>query len=130
MAVGALEPQFYAALLAGLGLDPAALPDRARPENWPALREIFARCFATRPRDDWAALLEATDACATPVLSLAEARAHPQNAARGTYLRHEGRDQPAPAPRLSRTPGAIGAGSGQRRIAPAEALARWGASAP
>ena len=130
MAVGALEPQFYAALLSGLELDPAALPDRARAENWPALREVFARRFASRSRDDWAEVFATSDACATPVLSLSEARAHPQNAARGAYLRHEGRDQPAPAPRLSRTPGAIGAGSGQRRIAAAEALARWGAKLP
>ncbi|MDV7269306.1 CaiB/BaiF CoA-transferase family protein [Thioclava sp. A2] len=128
MAVGALEPQFYQALLEGLELDPAALPDRENRANWPALHEIFTACFASRSRDDWAAVFAQSDACATPVLTLAEARAHPQNKDRGAYIVHEGVNQPAPAPRLSRTPGRIGAGSALRRITPAEALARWGSA--
>ncbi|SIS51248.1 CaiB/BaiF CoA transferase family protein [Phaeovulum vinaykumarii] len=128
VAVGAIEPQFWTALLAGLGLDPATLPDRALRANWPDLRARLAGGFATRRRDDWAEVFAATDACVAPVLSLAEAPLHPQNAARGTFVTHEGLSQPAPAPRLSATPGRIGAGSAQRRLTPAEALARWGAA--
>lgn len=125
LAVGAIEPQFWAELVAGLGLEAAALPDRSDPAHWPELKRLLAARFATRSRDDWASVFAATDACATPVLSLAEARAHPQNAARGAYLLRDGLVQPAPAPRLSATPGTAG-GTG-RRIAPAEALARWSA---
>ncbi|KFE33739.1 CaiB/BaiF CoA transferase family protein [Thioclava atlantica] len=125
LAVGAIEPQFWAELVAGLGLEAAALPDRSDPAHWPELKRLLAARFATRSRDDWASVFAATDACATPVLSLAEARAHPQNAARGAYLERDGLVQPTPAPRLSATPGTAG-GTG-RRIAPAEALARWSA---
>jgi len=103
VAVGALEPQFYAALLKGLDLAPDALPDRWKPRNWPALAEVFAAKFRTRPRDAWADLFAATDACVTPVLSLDEAPKHPHNVARAAFRGGE----PATAPRFSRTPGAI-----------------------
>ena len=98
VAVGALEPQFYAALIAGLGLtaDEAPQFDMA---GWPALHARFEALFATRDRDDWAAQFEGTDACVTPVLSLGEAPAHPHNAARGTFV-DQGVIQPAPAPRF------------------------------
>jgi len=102
VAVGALEPQFYAELLARLGLDPAAWPqhDRAR---WPQQAADLAALFATRTRDEWAAVFEGSDACVAPVLSLSEAPSHPHLAARGTFVEHEGLVQPAPAPRFSRT---------------------------
>ncbi|RZJ01126.1 MAG: CoA transferase [Brevundimonas sp.] len=98
VAVGALEPQFYAALIAGLGLSAEEAPQYDLP-GWPALHARFEALFATRDRDDWAARFEGTDACVTPVLSLAEAPGHPHNAARGTFT---GSDliQPAPAPRF------------------------------
>jgi alpha-methylacyl-CoA racemase len=102
VAVGAIEEKFWLELLAVLGLDPAALPDRGDRANWPALAGVLAALFATRGRNDWAALTEGTDACVTPVLTLAEAPHHPHNAARGTMVLHEGQWQPAPAPRLSR----------------------------
>ncbi|MEO1950984.1 CaiB/BaiF CoA-transferase family protein [Thioclava sp.] len=123
MAVGALEPQFYAALIAGLGFAPQDLPAREARANWPALRNAFAERFATRSRDDWAEIFAGSDACATPVLSIAEAIAHPQNAEREAYVDLDGIAQPAPAPRLSATPGQAGAQG--RRISAAEALARW-----
>ncbi|KEO51331.1 CaiB/BaiF CoA transferase family protein [Thioclava pacifica] len=123
MAVGALEPQFYAALIAGLGFASEDLPDRGSRENWPALREIFADRFVGRTRDEWAEVFAGSDACATPVLSIAEAIAHPQNAERCAYLRLDGIDQPAPAPRLSATPGH--ARPQGQRISAAQALARW-----
>jgi alpha-methylacyl-CoA racemase len=106
VAVGALEPQFYAELLRLLELDPDEFPqsDRAR---WPELKQRFAEVFVTRTRDEWAQLLEPAEACATPVLALHEAPAHRHNAARGTFVEVDGCIQPAPAPRFSRTPGAI-----------------------
>ena len=98
VAVGALEPQFYAALLAGLGVAAAEAPqfDMA---GWPALHARFAEVFATRDRDEWAAHFAGTDACVTPVLTTAEAPDHPHNAARGTFVK-QGVVQPAPAPRF------------------------------
>ena len=106
VAVGALEPQFYAALLAGLGLDPAELPAQYSPEGWPVLRARFTELFAGRTRDEWAAVFEGTDACVTPVLALDEVAAHPHIAARGTIIAPDGLPQAAPAPRFSRTPAA------------------------
>jgi len=107
VAVGALEPRFYAELLRGLELVPEDLPDRSDPANWPALRERFAAVFATRTRDEWAARFEGTDACVAPVLSPAEAVEHPHLAARRVFVDVAGLPQPGPAPRLSRTPGAV-----------------------
>ncbi|WP_298744658.1 CaiB/BaiF CoA-transferase family protein [uncultured Brevundimonas sp.] len=98
VAVGALEPRFYAALLEGLGIPPAEAP-QSDAAGWPVLHARFAAVFATRDRDDWAARFEGVDACVTPVLSLAEAPHHPHNAARGTFV-DEGLVQPAPAPRF------------------------------
>ncbi|HSA52492.1 MAG TPA: CaiB/BaiF CoA-transferase family protein [Yinghuangia sp.] len=104
VAVGALEPHFYAALLDGLGLDPAGLPAQDDRSGWPALRARFTELFASRTRDEWAAHFAGTDACVTPVLTFAEAGAHPHIAARGTLVEVDGVLQAAPAPRFSRTP--------------------------
>jgi alpha-methylacyl-CoA racemase len=121
IAIGAIEPQFYATLLALLEIDPDEMPqwDKAR---WPEFKERLAALFATRSRDEWAALLEPAEACATPVLGLAEAPNHPHVVARSTFVEHDGIVQPAPAPRFSRTPGAIADGGGS----PADALRAWG----
>jgi alpha-methylacyl-CoA racemase len=108
LAVGALEPQFYAALLDGLGLAGAAragtLPDRDDRSCWPALRERFASVIAARTTAEWTEIFAGTDACVAPVLSLAEAVKHPHNQARATFTEVGGLTQPAPAPRFSRTP--------------------------
>jgi alpha-methylacyl-CoA racemase len=106
LAVGPLEQPFYAELLRLLDIEDTAL-DRLDPRQWPALRALLAATFATRTRDEWTALLEGTDACVEPVLSYAEAPHHPHLSARGTYVEHHGVVQPAPAPRFSRTPGAL-----------------------
>ena len=106
VAVGAIEAPFYAALLAGLELDPAALPDPLDRERWPELRARLAERFRTRTRDEWERVFAGTDACVTPVLTFAEAPSHPHNAARGSYVELDGIPQPAPAPRFSRTPAA------------------------
>jgi alpha-methylacyl-CoA racemase len=103
VAVGALEPQFYAALLAGLGLDGAELPAQLDASGWPVLRARFAEVFARRSRDEWASVFAGTDACVAPVLSPAEAAAHPHNVARGAFTEIGGVSQPAPAPRFGRS---------------------------
>jgi alpha-methylacyl-CoA racemase len=122
MAVGALEPQFYAQLLDRLGLTDAA-PPREDPD---ALRALLTGTFRTRTRDEWTAVFDGSDACVAPVLSYAEAREHPHLRARGTYVEAHGMVQPAPAPRFSRTPGGLDRPppvSGQHTR---EALADWG----
>jgi alpha-methylacyl-CoA racemase len=107
LAVAASEPQFYALLVEKLGLHLDALPDRDDPANWPGLTQTFAAVFRTRPQSEWRAIFDGIDACVTPVLSFGEAREHPHNVARGTFVEAFGVVQPAPAPRLSRTPAAI-----------------------
>ena len=125
VAVGAIEPQFYAELLERVGLDPGDWPqgDRA---CWPALRATLSEIFRSRTRDDWTEILGGTDACFAPVLSLEEAAAHPQNAERGVYQRVDGLLQPAPAPRFSRTPGRIRSPPSAPGEHSREALLDWG----
>jgi alpha-methylacyl-CoA racemase len=113
VAVGALEPQFFAALLEGLGIAAAELPDRWAAPNWPAIAARFEAVFRTRSRDAWEAVFAATDACVTPVLSLDEAPKHPHNVARAAFRGRE----PAASPRFSRTPGEAGAPAGDGEAA-------------
>ena len=109
IAVGAIEPQFYAELVEGLGLAGDELPAGATRQRGRALKEGFAAVFRTRTRDEWAKLFADTDACVAPVLSLTEAPAAPaQRRPRSTFVEHGGIVQPAPAPRFSRTPAALG----------------------
>lgn len=104
ISVGAIEPDFYAALLQGLGLDAASLPAQNDKRHWPETKKRFEDIFATRTRDEWNKAFEGSDACVAPVLSLDEAPRHPHNKARDAFL-FEGRHaQPAPTPRFSRTP--------------------------
>jgi alpha-methylacyl-CoA racemase len=103
MAVGALEPQFYAELLAGLGLGDAGLPGQLDRAGWPALRAAFTEAFRAQPREHWERVFDGTDACVTPVLTLEEATRHPHLTARGTFTDLDGTVQPVPAPRFSRT---------------------------
>jgi alpha-methylacyl-CoA racemase len=103
VAVGALEPQFYAALLAGLELADADLPAQLDAAGWPVLRQRFAAIFAQRTRDEWAAVFAGTDACVAPVLSPAEVAGHPHNTARRVFADIGGVSQPQPAPRFART---------------------------
>ncbi|MFP3882518.1 MAG: CaiB/BaiF CoA transferase family protein [Actinomycetota bacterium] len=110
MAVGALEPHFFAALLDGLGLSPEDVGAQNDRERWPAMRDLFAARFKTRTRDEWAAHFDGSDSCVTPVLSMSEAADHPHNSHRGTFLEVEGVTQPAPAPRFSKTHAAIDRG--------------------
>lgn len=125
VAIGAIEPQFYAELLRLLDLDPADLPDRGDQDNWPLLRARFAARFLTRTRDQWSAIMEGTDACFAPVLAIDEAAAHPHNRARAAFVTVDGHEQPAPAPRLSRTPGQVRPSSQTEPVNLDDVLARW-----
>ncbi|TIC82860.1 CaiB/BaiF CoA-transferase family protein [Nocardioides sp. GY 10127] len=126
VAVGALEPPFFAALLDVLDVADEC-PDQADLARWPEMVALFARVIASRTRDEWAAAAADTDACLVPVLSREEAARHPHLAARGTFLPGPGGPQPAPAPRFSLTPAGLGspppATVGQDTGA---ALAAWG----
>ncbi len=128
MAVGALEPQFYAELLRLLAIEDVA-PDRNDPSSWPALRALLAETFAARTQAEWVALLEGTDACVAGVVPPSRAAEHPHLAARGTFVERDGDLQPAPAPRFSRTSAALGAPPAPTAGAHTrEALAAWGVS--
>jgi alpha-methylacyl-CoA racemase len=104
VAVGAIEPQFFDALVRGLELDPESIPSQLDRARWPELRELFRETFRSRTRDEWSDVFAGTDACLSPVLSLAEAPAHRHNAGRATFVDVDGIPQPAPAPRFSQTP--------------------------
>ncbi|MGZ5404799.1 MAG: CaiB/BaiF CoA transferase family protein [Nocardioides sp.] len=125
LSVGALEPQFYAELIRLLGLEGQA-PDRDDPANHAQLRELFTETFKSRTQAEWAAVFAATDACVAPVIPTSEAVDHPHLAARGTYVEIDGITQPAPAPRFSRTPGAVDMPPGGPGAHTREALAAWG----
>jgi alpha-methylacyl-CoA racemase len=110
MAVGAIEPQFYAEFVRLLGLEgEEGLPTQYEADRWPEMRERFATAFKAKTRDEWAEIFLPSDACVAPVLSLREAVEHPYNTERDVFVRGADDElQPAPAPRFSRTPGAIG----------------------
>ena len=129
VAVGALEPQFYAAFVEGLGLTDALPGGQYDLAHWPEHRRRFTEAFASRPRDEWAAVFAGTDACVTPVLTMREAPSHPHLAARGTFVEQGGISQPGPAPRFSRTPGAVRGGGRRVGADTREVLTAWGFSA-
>jgi alpha-methylacyl-CoA racemase len=107
MAVGAIEPQFYARLVEGLGLDPASLPKQMDKARWPEMKRRFAQVFTTRTSAEWEEVFRGIDACVSPVLSPSEAAKHPHAVARGSFSDESGFTQVAPAPRFSRTPTSI-----------------------
>ena len=107
MSVGAIEPQFYAELLRGIGLDGEDLPRQMDKASWSALKKRFAAILATKTRAEWCAIFDGTDACVAPVLTMTEATVNEHVVARDTIIVDDNIAQPAPAPRFSRTPGAI-----------------------
>ena len=107
IAVGAIEPKFYAVLLDGLGLAGEDLPDQNDRDGWPILRKAIGDRFRSKTRDEWCRVFDGKDACVAPVLSLAEAPDHAHNRARGVFTDEGGVVQPAPVPRFTRTPGRI-----------------------
>lgn len=128
VSVGCIEPQFYAAFLAGIGLDGADLPGQWDRERWPELRERFAAVLRTRSRDEWARVFADTDACVQPVLSMGEAADHPQIRERGSVVREGGRLYPGAAPRFGRTPGRASRAHAGPSLG--ETLREWGFSSP
>jgi len=128
VAIGAIEAKFYAELLDRLGLAGERLPTQHDRKGWPELRQRFAAAFRSRTRDEWCRVFEGSDACFAPVLTFSEARGHPHNLARGGYVGVGGVEQPAPAPRFSRTPGAVERPPPERGALGREALADWGFS--
>ena len=126
ISIGSIEPQFYAELLRLTGLDHEELPHQMDREQWPVLKERVAGIFKQKTRDEWCTLMEGTDVCFAPVLTMDEAPAHPHNQARGTFVEVAGVVQPAPSPRFSRTPGAISRPPSAPGADTGEALADWG----
>jgi len=126
VSIGAIEPKFYAELLQRLRLDPRDLPAQHDRAAWPEMKRRFADIFRSRTRAEWSRLLEGSDVCFAPVLSLSESLGHPHNRARATFIEVAGVPQPGPTPRFSRTP----CGVPSRPAAPGEAsvsaLVDWG----
>jgi alpha-methylacyl-CoA racemase len=129
VSVGSIEPQFYAELLRLSGLDGEELPGQMDRSQWPALKDRVAEVFRTKTRDEWCALMEGTDVCFAPVLSMGEAPAHPHNLRREAFVEVAGVPQPAPAPRFGRTPGAIGRPPPHAGQHTEDTLAEWGFTA-
>jgi alpha-methylacyl-CoA racemase len=129
VAIGSLEPQFYALMLEKTGLagDPAFAAQMDR-SAWPQMTEKVAAVIRTKTRDEWTAIMEGTDVCFAPVLTMAEAPAYPHNVARGAFTERDGLVQPAPAPRFSRTPGEIQSSPAAGGEGGEAALAEWGVS--
>jgi alpha-methylacyl-CoA racemase len=127
LAVGALEPQFYAQLLDGLGLagPDAGLPDQNDNAGWPVLRQRFTEVIATKTRDEWVAVFGDVDACVAPVLNMGEAPSHPHAVARAAFPDVGGVPQPGPAPRFGRTPAAAPTPA-LEGVDPALVLESWG----
>jgi len=128
VAIGSIEPQFYALLLEHTGVDDPGFENQLDRDRWPELQEKLTAIFKTKTRDEWCEIMEGTDVCFAPVLSLGEAPAHPHNVARETFVEIEGVPQPAPAPRYSRTPGRIQGPPPTPGEHTESALADWGFS--
>jgi alpha-methylacyl-CoA racemase len=103
VSIGSIEPQFYAELLERTGLADADLPAQMDRSNWPGLRDRLTEIFRSKTRDEWVEIMEGSDVCFAPVLSIGEAPQHPHNVARDTFVEVAGVTQPAPSPRFSRT---------------------------
>jgi alpha-methylacyl-CoA racemase len=107
ISIGSIEPQFYALLRQHAGLSDRAFDAQMDRDAWPSLKQRLAEIFKSKTRDEWCGIMEGTDICFAPVLSLPEAPLHPHMAARSTFVERHGTIQPAPAPRFSRTPSVI-----------------------
>lgn len=128
VSIGSIEPQFYALLLEKTGISDPAFKSQMDRGAWPDLKAKLAAVIATKTRDEWSALMEATDVCFAPVLDLDEAPRHAHNVARQTFVEVAGVTQPAPAPRFSKTPGAIQGPPPAIGAHDQEALKDWGFS--
>jgi len=129
VSIGSIEGRFYDELLRLTGLDKETLPAQRDRKGWPVLLQKFTAAFKTKTRDEWCAVMEGSDVCFAPVLSMAEAPLHPHMKARGTFVEVDGVVQPAPAPRFSRTRPEIQRGAAKAGADTVEALGDWGFSA-
>jgi alpha-methylacyl-CoA racemase len=129
IAVGSIEAKFYRELIRLSGLDGGELPDQNDERGWPAMKERLAAIFRTKTRDEWCRIMEGSEVCFAPVLSMAEAPAHPHNRHRSVFVEFGGVTQPAPAPRFSRTPSAIRSAPSEPGADTETALRDWGFSA-
>ena len=125
ISLGSLEPQFFAEMVDKVGIDADGIDQNDR-TTWPQMRTRLAEAVKAKTRDEWCEILDGSDVCFAPVLSLAEAPEHPHNAARGTFVEVGGVSQPGPAPRFSRTPAQIVRPAPHPGQHSAEALADWG----
>ena len=128
IAIGSIEPQFYRLLLDTLGIDPGAEGVSQSKEDWQRMREQLRQTFLREPQSHWCKLMEGTDICFAPVLSMADAPEHPHNKDRSVFVKDFGITQPGPAPRFSRTPGSIRRPPPQPGEHTAEVLEEWGIS--
>jgi alpha-methylacyl-CoA racemase len=128
VSIGAIEAKFYEELLFRLGLQSRSLPAQHDRKGWPALRKMFSERFREKTRDEWCAVFEGSDACFAPVLNFSEARTHAHNAARKSFVTVGKVEQPAPAPRFSRTQAEIRRAPPERGEGGREALLDWGFS--
>src|SRR3954463_14549681 len=129
VSIAAIEAKFYDELLSRLNLKGRNLPDQYERARWPEMREVFRRTFKSRTREEWCRVFEGSDACFAPVLTFSESSPHPHTAARASHVEVGGVAQPAPAPRFSRTPGAVRRTPPERGEGALAALADWGFSA-
>jgi alpha-methylacyl-CoA racemase len=126
VSIGSIEKKFYVLLLEKLGLAGADLPDQMDRSRWPELKARFSEVIKQKTRDEWVAIMEGTDVCFAPVMSMEEAHTHPHNVARGNFETVAGVTQPGPAPRFSRTPGRIHSPPSQPGAETDSALGAWG----
>jgi alpha-methylacyl-CoA racemase len=129
VSIGSIETKFYDELLRLSGLKKEELAPQNDRKSWPQMKERVAALFRTKTRDEWCKIMEGSDICFAPVLSMGEAPKHPHNRERGTFVERDGVTQPAPAPRFSRTPGAIQGPPARPGEHTEQALRDWGFSA-
>jgi alpha-methylacyl-CoA racemase len=128
VSIGSIETKFYEELLEKSGLKNEELPRQQDRSSWPKMKERIAKLFSAKTRDEWCKIMEGSDICFAPVLSMSEAPKHPHNRERGTFIDNDGVIQPGPAPRFSRTPSAIQSPPAKPGEHTAEALKDWGFS--
>lgn len=126
VAVGCVEPQFFAEMVQRLGLDAGEMPAQHSPDGWDAWRKVLAEVFVSKTRDEWSEVFAESDACVTPVLSPWEASVHPHHVARNSFVEIDGLVQPAPAPRFSRSTLSSPQAPDHRGRDVARTLADWG----
>jgi alpha-methylacyl-CoA racemase len=126
VAIGSIEAKFYAELLRLSGLQGEELPHQQDRKSWPKMKDRVKKLFLTKTRDEWCKIMEGSDICFAPVLSMTEAPNHPHNQHRGTFVEAGGVTQPGPAPRFSRTPSKIQRPPARPGEHTEEALRDWG----